>query len=465
MALLRSLSGRLLVLTVLFVMLGEVLIFVPSVARYRLDYLEERLVRADLASLNVMAQEEGGVSAELARQLLAGAEVLNIVVRMEGRRQLVLAAPDIPEVVATHDLREVGTLELIADAHLALFAPAEGVIRVIGVPRGAADRALEITIEVAPMTAALRDYGWRILKLSLVISLITGGLVFLAIRRFVVRPMEGLIENIMAFSDDPENAATEMRPRSRVGEVARAERALQGMQKQVRKALKHKARLAALGEAVAKVSHDLRNILASTQLLADRLERSADPLVARIAPKLLHSLDRAIRLCQSSLDFGKADEAPPVIRQVVLAELVEEVTEGLGLGADTLPVRATTDVPAGMTVPADPEQLYRVLANLVRNAAEAIAASGRPGQIRVSARGNGEAAWIRVLDDGPGMPASAMEHLFQPFRGGSRRGGSGLGLAIAHELVHAHGGTLALTSSTTAGTEFVITLPLRRLAA
>ena len=178
-------------------------------------------------------------------------------------------------------------------------------------------------------------------------------------------------------------------PRSGLGEVAEAERALARMQKQLRRALKNKTRLAALGEAVAKISHDLRNILASTQLLADRLDRSRDPLVARVAPKLLGSLDRAIRLCQSSLDFGRAEEAPPEIREVALASLAAEVAEGIALGPDTVPVAARIEIPDGLTVPADPEQLYRVLSNLMRNAREAMEAAGKGTHICISAAPNG----------------------------------------------------------------------------
>ena len=110
-------------------------------------------------------------------------------------------------------------------------------------------------------------------------------------------------------------------------------------------------------------------------------------------------------------------------------------------------------------VRADPEQLYRVLANLVRNARQAIVAAGRPGKITVTATSDDIAWTIEVCDDGPGLPPKAREHLFTAFRGGARKGGSGLGLAIAAELVRGHGGKLELSSTGPSGTNFMITLP------
>jgi signal transduction histidine kinase len=108
---------------------------------------------------------------------------------------------------------------------------------------------------------------------------------------------------------------------------------------------------------------------------------------------------------------------------------------------------------------ADPEQLYRVLANLVRNARQAIMATGGPGTITI-AGGEDDAAWsIVVSDTGPGLPQKAREHLFTPFQGGTRKGGSGLGLVISAELVRGHGGRLDLVSSGPEGTVFRIVLP------
>jgi signal transduction histidine kinase len=460
MSVFRGLSGRLLILTILVVMLVEVAIFVPSVARFRADYLSERVVRAEIASLSVLAAPDGMVTTDLQQQLLEKTEALNIVLLRQGTRTLILSRDDMAEVSATFDLRGMDATEMIVDALTRMLTGSKNdVIRVIGAPTGLDAQAIEITLDSGPLKTEMIDYGWRILRLSLMISIITAAMIFFTVRRFVVSPLMGVIENIKAFQDNPEDAARIIQPSSRLGEVADAEQALAEMQQDVLTALRERSRLASLGEALAKISHDLRNMLSTGQLMVDRLEMSRDPLVARTLPKLVSSLDRAINLCQRTLDYGGAEESAPELRQVHLRALVEEVAEGLGLHTQGGAVRCRVDIPESYIVQADTEQLYRVLSNLMRNATEAISASRGQGEILVEAARIDGRQVIRVRDTGPGMPAKALENLFKPFRGGMRRGGAGLGLAIAQELMRAHGGELELISSTTEGTEFAICFP------
>ena len=461
MKLRRSLSGRLLIVTIAVVMLAEIAIFVPSVAQFRQSYLLERVHRAEIAALTVVAAPDGMVDKDLEAILIRRAEVLNVVVHRRGARQMVLTSPAIAPLTATYDLREPAFGDLIGDALAQIVDTDVGVIRVIAYAPADMGTLMEITLESGPLAAAMRAYGLKILWLSLAISLATAAMVFFAVRRAVVRPMTDVIRNVKYFSENPEDADRIITPQSRVGEIADAEKALAEMQRDVHAALTARARLASLGEAVAKISHDLRNILGTTQLMADRLEGSQDPIVARTAPKLIGSLDRAIRLCQSTLAYGKAEEAPPEPRAVALAELVQEVCDGLGLTDDAASVVHDIDIPTDLVVSADPEQLYRVLSNLARNAVQAIQSTAKPGRLRLSAGHTKDGIEIRIADSGPGMPAKALEHLFQPFRGATRPGGTGLGLAIAEELVRANGGQLSLITSTTSGTEFRILLPAK----
>ena len=459
---LDTLSGRLLILTALFVMLAEVFIFVPSVARFREDYLLARLERAQIASLAVEATDM--ISPELEAELLTNAGVFNVVLRRDDARLLALSSP-IPEPIsATFDMRNPSGWTLIRDAIATLWQTDPRIIRVIGDPVQGAGQLIEVTMMQMPLRAAMLEYGRNILLLSAVISLITALLLFLAVRSLLVRPIERLVQRITAYAAAPEDARTLIEPATGVRELRDAETALAAMQTRLTGALRQKDRLAQLGGAVAKVNHDLRNILTTAQLFTDRIEGSDDPLVRRMAPKLVASISRAVSLCESTLAFGRADEPTPRLDRVALAAIAREVVEGESLAAGEAPVEIDSRVPAAMVLRADPEQIFRILSNLVRNARQAIQASGRPGRIAIGADEDDGAWRIRVSDTGPGLPNKARENLFQPFRGGARKGGAGLGLVIADDLARGHGGRLALVETTPEGTVFELRLPKGDLA-
>lgn len=457
MRFLRSLSGRFLVLTVVFVMLAEVLIFVPSMARFREDFLMARLERAQIASLALLASDE--ISSELQEELLQTAGVFNVVLRRDEARQLMLSSPMPAPISATYDLRDATPAELIRDALYCLIDPEIQVIRVIGQPSKMAGLLIEITMETDELRAAMIDYGLRILALSLVISVFTAVLLFLAVRGFLVKPIRRVVGHMKSYASAPEDARRVITPSAGITELREAEETLQSLQTQLTGALKQKEHLAQLGGAVAKVSHDLRNMLTSAQLFTDRIETSEDPQVRRMAPKLVNSITRAVHLCESTLAYGRAEEPGPTLSRFGLSDLVADVIESERLSADGGDVSFSEDVPATFTLRADAEQLHRVIANLVRNARQAIVNSSQPGEINISAAETDEAWIIRVSDTGPGLPARAREYLFKPFQGGATKGGAGLGLSIASELVRGHGGTLTLDRTDETGTVFVIHLP------
>ncbi|MHA6263274.1 sensor histidine kinase [Arenibacterium sp. CAU 1754] len=454
---LNTLSGRFLILTTVFVMLAEVLIFVPSIARFREDYLLNRLERAQIASLALLADDM--LEVELEAELLRNAEVFNVVLRRDEVRQLMLSSPIPQPISETFDLRDAGAMGLIRDAMLRLVNPENQLIRVIGAPVREAGLLIEVTMETQPMRRAMIDYGLRILMLSAVISVFTAVLLFSAVRVFLVKPIKGVVGNMQRYAAAPEDARGIIRPQSGVVELREAEEALLSLQTELTHSLKQKERLAQLGGAVARVSHDLRNILTSAQLFTDRIETSEDPLVRRLAPKLVNSITRAVSLCESTLAFGRNEEPAPTLTMVRLDDVVRDVIASESLALENSNVTLSGDIPAMMTVRADPEQMFRVILNLVRNARQAIGATGEPASITVAAREDTENWWITVADTGPGLPAKAREHLFKPFQGGARKGGSGLGLAISAELVRGHGGTLTLKHTGPEGTTFEICLP------
>ncbi|KIC28322.1 sensor histidine kinase [Leisingera sp. ANG-M6] len=454
---LNTLSGRFLILTTVFVMLAEVLIFVPSIARFREDYLADRLERAQIASLALLADDM--LETELEAELLENAGVYNVVLRRDEIRQLMLASPIPREITGTFDLRMAGAMTLIRDAMMRLARPENEIIRVIGAPVREAGLLIEVTMETAPLRTAMIDYGVRILILSAVISIFTAVLLFIAVRIVLVKPIKGVVGYMQRYAAAPEDARGIIHPSSSVVELREAEEALMQLQTELTQALKQRERLAQLGGAVAKISHDLRNILTSAQLFTDRIEMSEDPLVRRLAPKLVNSITRAVSLCEGTLAFGKAEEPSPTFGVVCLHEITADIAESELLAADSGNVEIINAVAKPMMLRADPEQLFRIVLNLVRNARQAIAASGKPGRITVDAREEDEAWYITVADTGPGLPKKAQDNLFTPFQGGIRKGGTGLGLAIAGELARGHGGSVKLTQTGPEGTVFEICLP------
>jgi signal transduction histidine kinase len=456
--LVRSLSGRFLILSIIFVMIAEVMIFVPSIARFRQDYLTARLEKAQIASLAVLASEGSVVDMALRDELLNNAGVFNVALRRDAVSQLVLSSPVPGPVTTMVDLRDPSAFYLIRGALQQLLMPAEGVIRVVGEPTNSGGTMIDVAMAQAPLRSAMIDYGVRILWLSLVISVISALLLFGAVRRVMVKPVKRVVRHMEVYAQAPEDARRIITPQSTITELRSAEEALAAMQTQLTGSLKQKERLAQLGGAVAKISHDLRNILTTATLLADRMERSEDPAVKRSAPKLVNSLSRAVNLCEGTLAFGRVEEPPPSLSMVPLSNIVEDVIDGERLASGG-GVEFIDEIEPGMTIRADSEQLFRVLGNLVRNARQAIEATGKPGTIKISAQEK-ELNWeVIVCDTGPGLPPKAQEHLFTPFDGGVRKGGTGLGLVIASELVRGHGGALNLARTDGTGTEFVLSLP------
>jgi len=374
-------------------------------------------------------------------------------------RELMLSSPVPSPVVDTFDLRNASALVLIRDALRRLITPGEETIRVVGDPVRAGGIEIEVTMAAGPLRAAMLDYGQRILLLSLVISAITSVFLFLAVRRLMVRPIKGVVRDMISYCEAPEDARRIIQPTSKVAELREAEEALFDLETQVSAALKQKERLAQLGGAVARISHDLRNILTTTQLFADRVEMSEDPSVQRTVPKLIDSINRAVNLTESTLAFGRAEEPAPRLTRFPLTQVVNDVVESERLATGDYDISYGEDVPAGLVLRADAEQLYRVLRNLVRNARQAIQATGEPGEIAVAAHEGAHEWSITVSDTGPGLPKKARDTLFQPFSSGGRKGGTGLGLAIADELVRGHGGRLELVDTGAEGTSFSVHLP------
>ncbi len=466
-----GLPAKLLFLTAVFVMLAEILIFLPSISNYRVSWLNDRLTAAYVSTLAADAVPNRHVPPTLRNELLRTALVRAVAIRRGGTRRLILPPVNEITIDSHYDLREPPDMNAwqalswrlgqIRDAVAVFFAPDDRTIRVVGLLGPRYDDVIEIVLPEEPLRRAMVRYGLNIVWLSIMISLMTAALVYFAISALLVRPMMRISRNMLHFSEDPEDSTRIIVPSGRLDEIGTAERELAQMQRELTQLLLQKNRLAQLGLAVSKISHDLRNMLSNAQLISDRLTAIPDPTVQQFAPKLIASLDRAISFCNSALKFGRAEEAEPRRELQRLRPVVDEVGEGLGLPREGK-IRWIVDIDENLRVDADHEHLFRILSNLGRNAVQAIEQQGEgyAGEIRVKGWRDGRKVFVEVADNGPGVPPAARANLFRAFQGSTRKGGTGLGLAIAAELAGVHGGKLELLDRSP-GATFLLELPDR----
>ncbi len=459
--LLTGLSARLVALTMAFVMLAEIMIWTPSIARFRKSYLDEHIAKAHLAMIAVGALKSGVVDENLERELLFSTGTHGIVLNLADQRMLMVGDTMPPSIDLDVDLSQGTFMGWIGDAFSTLAQHENRVLRVMGPPPKNPDISVEIVIDETPMREAMIDFSWRILGLSIVISLVTAALVFFSLQWLMVRPVRRITRNLSAFREQPEDETRVISPTGRTDELGQAQRELRIMQEEVRRALRQKGRLAALGAAVARVNHDLRNTLATAVLASDRLAVIDDPEVQRVMPRLYAATNRAVRLCTQTLDFVSASDLKLRPEPFHLRELMTEVD--VSLREDMLitedasgrcAMQWQNDVPFEVTVVGDRNQLFRVFHNIALNARQA----GAP-VFEVRAYAQGDTAYIELMDNGPGLPEKTREHLFEPFTGTTRKDGTGLGLVIAHDIVVAHGGRIELASTGPEGTAFKLELP------
>ena len=470
-------------LTLLFVLIAEILIYVPSIANFRSAWLNDRIAQARAAALILEKASPDALPKALVDELLAGMETTMIALRIDQSRRL-LALSDMPPMVEIEiDLRSRAMLDEVTSAFDILLFGHQRTIRVVGpAPRGG--EFVEIVINEKPLRAAMIGYSWSVLQLSLLISAIAAFLVFAALSALIVRPVTQLAGAIARFRRHPEDAQNLVQASARTDELGALERALAEMQSSIQHQLRQREHLANLGLAVAKINHDLRNMLSSAQLMADRLGALPDDNVQRFVPKLVLALDRAINFCQSTLVYGRASERAPELLAIPLAPLMRDVMDQLDLDERTTPACHLTIDPT-IQVHADAEYLQRVLMNIMRNAVAAFTPSGCDAPvIRIDVRTtNSKQASqsttpavqtlvaretssqtgslprpedapqartmieIDISDNGPGIPVRLRESLFQAFSGSMQSGGSGLGLTIARELMQAMGGSIVLLES------------------
>jgi len=454
-----GLSWRLLVLTIIFIMIAEILILVPSLARYRIDYLGEKIDAAHLimSALEAApgAQSTGQIDPTLRDRLLDQAGMLGMTVLRPNMPPRTLGPRMPPQIPVLYDLRGAMALELVYDALDSMVGTENVVMGVTGVSKADPRVVVEVVLQRAPLREELWRAFRRVLILSIFISVSTAALVYVTLQWLAVRPLRKLTASMIAFQEDPQDPRRIISPDARGDEVGTAEHALSDMQQQLRALLFEKERLAGVGFAVTKISHDLKNILATAQLESDRLESApnVDPDVKHITTGIVRAIDRAVRLSADTIRFAR-EGLPDARRQTHSLQSVLNDTRASVQAA--LPATViTVDVPADVVFIGDADLLQRALENLIRNAAEAAAT-----QVTLSHERAGEDAVLLVADDGKGLPKKAADNLFVPFSGSAKAGGTGLGLPIAREALRVQGGDIVLRATGPGGSVFAVLLPV-----
>jgi signal transduction histidine kinase len=451
----HSLSGRLLLLTILYVLASGALIFLPAIGLYERELLDDHILSAELTIMPFTIPGGQDLPDDLRQDLLKHANADVVLLRRKYQRDFFQIGMVHSRIDRTIDLTGDTLLSDMGNGIECLARGGARTLHVIAPTRIADARSIAIVLSEQPIRDALMVYARRVIGAAAFISGLTGALVYLTLFYFVVRPMQRITRAMGSFHANPEDASRILVASGRADEIGVAEQELAAMQRDLHGFLRQKARLAALGAAVARIQHDLRNILANAQLASDRLVASEDPAVKRLAPRLMSAIDRAIALATTTLKYGRAEEALPRREVFCLRPLVEEAAES---ALECQPsVRLDNRIEAELKVDADREQLFRIVLNLVRNACEAMAEGGTI--ITGAARKNGTVE-IEIADTGPGIPERVQPMLFQPFSA-ARAGGTGLGLAIARDLARGHGGDLVLVSTGAEGTVFRITLPVQ----
>lgn len=470
-----GLSTKLITLIILVILAVEVVIFLPSMANARVNWLDDRLNVAAVA-LQVLeaVPDDMELSADLTDRLLTLVGAHAIALRYGGQSRLIERETDpMPMAALTIDMRDRGPMMLIMGGLDTLFSDGERTLRIVGQMSNQPeqmssqhDMQIEILTPEAPLREVLLTYSRNIFFLSLIVATMTAMVLFFFVEFALIRPIRRLTNNIMAFRGAPENASLIVAPTTRNDEIGWAERELAEMESEMFSMLRQRRHLADLGLAVAKINHDLRNTLTSAQLLSDQVATLDDPQVQRLAPRLVHTLDKAIGFAQSVLDYGRQSSTPPKPQPVDLRALIEECIFDAGLTGHP-DIVAQNNVPDSISIKVDPDQMARVFVNLIKNAREALETKPEADEhLKISIgfeQVNGDFI-VSVIDNGPGLPPRARQNLFVAFEGSARAGGTGLGLAIAREITEAHGGQLRFVEIKK-GTRFDVQLPaMRRLA-
>lgn len=302
----------------------------------------------------------------------------------------------------------------------------------------------------------------RLLLIAGLVALLIGTVLMIVLSRVVVRPLEELSEGVRAFGvGDVQHRI----PANGTQEVRELSQRFAAMRDEIRKAsvaLVESERLATIGRMASSVSHDLRHYLAAVYANAEFL--ASDRLSPKERAEIFADIRTAVlgttEMIESLLIFSRTGGG---IRSTseLLATLLERAVALIRTHPDAEGVEIVTRYgdPTETAVRADAKQIERAIYNLLLNACEAARIGSGPARVVASITVEGGDLLLRISDNGPGVPPSILDSLFNPFVSFGKQKGTGLGLTVTQTIVAEHGGEVVLLASAAGDTSFELRLP------
>ena len=307
-------------------------------------------------------------------------------------------------------------------------------------------------------TAFLSSLNTFLLALGLT-AVVAGTLLVFLISHTFTRPLGNLVAGVRALEQGDFAYPLDIRGRDEVAEVAGAFDRMRNTLQRTQRELLDTERLATIGRMASSISHDLRHSLAAVMANAEFLcetqltSSQREDLYAEIRIAVNQMTD----LIESLLEFSRTRQSMrPAFGDV--KDVVEHSIQTVKAHPEyqRIRVRVTTDGSSEGWF--DFKKLERVILNLLLNACEVVPADG--GKIEIELRRDGGNLEVRITDNGPGIPESVRDRLFDPFVSHGKENGTGMGLTVVQKIVQDHGGDVVVERTSVAGTTFRIKLPL-----